>query len=154
MSVNILSLFYNSTLNASNSVACNGTLNTSITNAQWKYLEIPAPAEPEHNVDFTSAESALVQEIARRMDTGSNASSPEANNQLSSIDSTSTPHGNSLPAVSDNLTGSWSTAAQRRNEIVTRFGLDQVAKWKLSKEFARKHPFLDCSSGRYIMIDG
>jgi hypothetical protein len=34
------------------------------------------------------------------------------------------------------------------NDVALFFGLDNLVEWKLSKEFARKYPFLDCSTGK------
>ncbi|KAI0126984.1 hypothetical protein BJ170DRAFT_425663 [Xylariales sp. AK1849] len=149
ISVNVFSLFHNSILNPSNYTLWTSNLRTSITDNQWKFLEMPVPPEPDFvssNFDSIHPENALVQEISRRMEMGSNAPSLKGNNQTSPVDTIRVPSGNALPTVTDNLDGSCGAATQRRNEIVSRFGLDQITKWKLSKEFARKHPFLDCSS--------
>lgn len=151
---NVFSLFYNSTLNPSNHGERKSHTRTSIDDNEWKYLEFSAPFEPDSscpNPDLT--ETALVQEISRRMETGSIESSPEELiSQSSSVDTINTPFASYLPAVSDTLTGSWRAPKLRRNDIATRFGLDQTSQWKLSKEFARKHPYLDCSSGRHPTI--
>jgi len=37
----------------------------------------------------------------------------------------------------------------RRSHLATRWGLDQLASWKLSKEFAMAHPEIDCHSGTF-----
>ncbi|KAI9743697.1 MAG: hypothetical protein M1818_003013 [Claussenomyces sp. TS43310] len=35
----------------------------------------------------------------------------------------------------------------RRHQLATRWGLDRLVSWKLSKEFAMAHPEIDCASG-------
>lgn len=35
------------------------------------------------------------------------------------------------------------------NDFVSRYGVDQCMQWKLSKTFAQRYPFLDCSTGMY-----
>lgn len=35
----------------------------------------------------------------------------------------------------------------RKSDVASFFGLAKVSEWRISKEFARKYPFLDCSSG-------
>jgi hypothetical protein len=155
MSVNVFSLFNSCTQNPSSHVAWNSIPKTSITDAQWKYLEISAPSESNLNspdLEVASTEGVLVQEILRRMDKRSNTSWPERDNQLSPIETNSTTCGNTHPTMTDSLTGSWSPEMPRKNEIISRLGIDQVSKWKLSKDFARKHTFLDCSSGKHIVI--
>ncbi len=73
VSVNVLSLFYSSVLDPSNHKAGNNNLKTAITDSQWSYLELPGSPDQDCislNEDPTPAESALVQEISRRMETG------------------------------------------------------------------------------------
>jgi hypothetical protein len=35
----------------------------------------------------------------------------------------------------------------RKNSLASKYGIDRVEQWKLSKEFCESHPYLDCSSG-------
>jgi hypothetical protein len=37
----------------------------------------------------------------------------------------------------------------QRSHLSEKFGLSDFTKWKLSKDFASKYPFLDCSSGKH-----
>lgn len=40
-----------------------------------------------------------------------------------------------------------------KQPLATKWGLDSLSRWKLSREFAEAYPFLDCSGGeRYTSL--
>jgi len=38
----------------------------------------------------------------------------------------------------------------RKNALASKYGLDQLTQWKLSREFCDSHPYLDCASGEFL----
>jgi hypothetical protein len=38
--------------------------------------------------------------------------------------------------------------------LVSKWGLDELFRWKLSREFASKYPSIDCTGGKRSKLDG
>lgn len=58
-----------------------------------------------------------------------------------------------IQGVTENSTDSVITmAVSRPYDLSTLYGLDNLLAWKLSKEFAARYPFLDCSAGWYTFL--
>lgn len=98
-------------------------------------------AAPHTAVFGASIEQDLIHEISVRVKGTSHGPEPPRN-MLSSY------FARSSDVVSTTKPPRRHTSQQIRSTI-GRYGLNRVTKWKLSREFAEKYPFLDCSSGKY-----
>lgn len=97
---------------------------TFLSDSSWVLFEV-APEAQSFDVSTTDpVEAALISELQRRMETISSA------------------------RCGYNTPSSPIAEISHGNEVALYFGLDNMVEWKLSKDFAAKYSFLDCSAGR------
>ncbi|KPM38348.1 hypothetical protein AK830_g8234 [Neonectria ditissima] len=95
----------------------------------WVFFEVDAATQLSHASTGDIIEEVMIEQLARRVD----AMETEAQDKETKF--------------------FFSTGQEsQRNEIARFLGLDNVSEWKLSKDFARKYPFLDCSSAAFIVF--
>lgn len=114
-------------------------------NPEWIYLTVSPNSTPASVPTPSPTQEVLAAEIAERMGLHLD--------NLPSCDS-STP-----PSVNINTplrTANQGTAPCGPQMIMARalksFGIDEPSNWKLSKEFERKYPNIDCSQGCWTQI--
>ncbi|KAH7141865.1 hypothetical protein EDB81DRAFT_53768 [Dactylonectria macrodidyma] len=100
-------------------------------NREWVYLKVPADSARALLSDSLSiTQDALASEMTSRMGLS------EAANQVSDVQG---PKANSTGRIAP--CGPLMTVSR----ALSAFGIDQPCKWKLSKDFQRKYPYIDCS---------
>ena len=106
------------------------TARNYLTDPTWTLFELGPEAQALYLAAADPVEEALVSELERRMrdDVGVGCHSQ------ATFDTFASPAG--------------AQAHRGENEVALFFGLDDMVGWKLSKEFATKYPFLDCSTGK------
>ncbi|KAF5004431.1 hypothetical protein FDECE_9069 [Fusarium decemcellulare] len=110
-------------------------------NTEWVYLKIPSTANQSTSWEDSSlAQDVLATEMTSRMGL------VEPNLLDSNLNKTGRPYS---PRHAASF-GPQTTLAR----FLTFFGIDQPANWKLSKDFARAYPFIDCSLdvSKYDMV--
>lgn len=96
-----------------------------LNDPSWTFFELGPEAQTLYLTAVDPVEEALVSELERRM-------RDDAPVGCHSQDAIASP----------------AEAIRGGNEVALFFGLDDMVGWKLSKEFATKYPFLDCSTGK------
>ncbi|KAF3011723.1 hypothetical protein E8E14_010072 [Neopestalotiopsis sp. 37M] len=103
-------------------------------NSKWVYLTVHPPNRGTTHGEGTPIEDALAMEIANRIQ--------RRNNGLASMQ-----HASSIfpiPGASGLSTGSVLTTLLPG--MLSNFGIDRIETWKVSQDFARKYPYIDCSA--------
>ncbi|KAF4432237.1 hypothetical protein CGCF413_v005781 [Colletotrichum fructicola] len=131
VSVNIHDVFFNHILPRVGGGRADGS-NSMLHNREWIYLKVPVnPAGGMTYTGFALVQEALAAEMDCRM--GQTQSPRSTTTHLRPSDegfaSRSAPYGPEMMVA----------------DALAAFGIDQPSKWKLSKDFARKYPHIDCS---------
>ncbi|KAL3292768.1 heavy metal translocating p-type atpase [Colletotrichum asianum] len=131
VSVNIHDVFFNHILPHVGGGRADGS-NSMLHNHEWIYLKVPVnPAGGMTYTGFALVQEALAAEMDCRM--GETQSPRSTRTHLRPSDegvaSRSAPYGPEMMVA----------------DALAAFGIDQPSNWKLSKDFARKYPHIDCS---------
>ncbi|KAI8187160.1 hypothetical protein K4K51_009340 [Colletotrichum sp. SAR 10_75] len=131
VSVNIHDVFFNHILPRVGGGRADGS-NSMLHNREWIYLKVPVnPAGGMTYTGFALVQEALAAEMDCRM--GQTQSPGSTRTHLRPSDegfaSRSAPYGPEMMVA----------------DALAAFGIDQPSNWKLSKDFARKYPHIDCS---------
>lgn len=105
-------------------------------NSNWVYLTVHPSNQDTSQSKASPIEDALAMEITNRIQRRSNevAGIQDANSILP------------MPGASGLSTGSVLTTLLPG--MLSSFGIDRIETWKVSKDFARQYPYMDCSSGK------
>lgn len=101
---------------------------TFLSDSSWVLFEVTPEAQSFDMPMIDPVEAALISELQRRVETISSA------------------------RCGYNTPSSPIAGISHGNEVALYFGLDNMVEWKLSKEFAAKYSFLDCSTGRTLPL--
>ncbi|KAF4823456.1 hypothetical protein CGCTS75_v010420 [Colletotrichum tropicale] len=131
VSVNIHDVFFNHILPRVGGGRADGN-NSMLHNREWIYLKVPVnPAGGMTYTGFALVQEALAAEMDCRM--GQTQSPRSTTTHFRPFDegfaSRSAPYGPEMMVA----------------DALAAFGIDQPSNWKLSKDFARKYPHIDCS---------
>lgn len=127
VAVNVLDVFQNQILRRDKlRRSQEGHWRNYLNDPSWVLFEVSPEAQSFYASAADPVEEAIVAELERRMRTEASMSPSD--------------DGLSRPTAAKEYCG---------NEVALFFGLDNVVEWKLSKDFARKYPFLDCSTGKH-----
>ncbi|KAH0432505.1 heavy metal translocating p-type atpase [Colletotrichum camelliae] len=133
VSVNIHDVFFNHILPRIGGGRTDGS-NSMLHNREWIYLKVPVnPAGGMTYTGFCSVQEALAAEMDCRMGQSPSPGSTRTHLRPSIEDfaGRSAPYGPEMVVAN----------------ALAAFGIDQPSNWKLSKDFARKYPHIDCSLG-------
>ena len=123
VAVSVIDVFQNQILRRKATSTQSNPVRNYLNDPSWILFEISSELRSLYPYDGDPVEHALIAELERRMQ----ALPPMYRNDQSIL----------VPTDVELCP----------NDVATFLGLDNVAEWKLSKEFARKYPFLDCSTG-------
>ncbi|CAI0651602.1 unnamed protein product [Colletotrichum noveboracense] len=131
VSVNIHDVFFNHILPRVGGGRADGS-NSMLHNREWIYLKVPVnPAGGMTYTGFALVQEALAAEMDCRMEQTQSPRSTRTHLRPSDegFASRSAPYGPEMMVA----------------DALAAFGIDQPSNWKLSKDFARKYPHIDCS---------
>ncbi|KAH9240917.1 hypothetical protein K456DRAFT_1733518 [Colletotrichum gloeosporioides 23] len=131
VSVNIHDVFFNHILPRVGGGRADGS-NSMLHNREWIYLKVPVnPAGGVTYTGFALVQEALAAEMDCRMEQTQSPRSTRTHLRPSDegFASRSAPYGPEMMVA----------------DALAAFGIDQPSNWKLSKDFARKYPHIDCS---------
>ncbi|VUC32742.1 unnamed protein product [Clonostachys rosea] len=123
VAVSVIDVFQNQILRRKATSTQNTPVRNYLNDPSWVLYEISSELRNRYPYEADLVERAFITELERRMQV--------------------------LPPVchSDQSFSLPTDGGFRPNDVATFLGLDNMTEWKLSKEFARKYPFLDCSAG-------
>lgn len=129
--VNIHDLLFNHIMPKVNGGQAQDGRQSMLHDPSWVYVQVKAPADTSFDMKETaSTDQILLQEIAERM--SRRHLTQQDDHHITAVAQ------DSLPAAEDE-----SCAA-----ALASFGVHDPLQWKLSRHFARKYPYMDCSSGK------
>ncbi|ETS84331.1 hypothetical protein PFICI_02356 [Pestalotiopsis fici W106-1] len=103
-------------------------------NSKWIYLTIPSSSQGPRHGTASPIEDALAMEIANRIQRRSNGA-PTVQDVNSMLP---------IPGAMGLSTGSVLTTLLPG--MLNDFGIGRIETWKVSHDFARKYPYINCSS--------
>lgn len=104
-------------------------------NPKWVYLTVNSPYTTLSRA-ASSIEDALAMEIADRFHQRSTEALGGITRPL-----------HEATAFGDEMTRGFGGLGGLLPDMLSSFGIDRVEKWRLSRAFARKYPYMNCSSG-------
>ncbi|KAH8901433.1 hypothetical protein GQ53DRAFT_835227 [Thozetella sp. PMI_491] len=135
-SVGVHELFVKCVLPRVQGLSVNAT-QSMLYDRQWVYLKVASPPEILCQEDSCPSEDALAAEIAIRMGLQLQGAEPLLPGTLASKAADAQP-----PQLGSTV--SYGTY-MKLCEALALHGINKVESWKLSKDFARKYPFIDCT---------
>lgn len=114
-----------------------GTLGerSMLFNPKWVYLTVNSPYSILGSA-VSPTEDALAMEIADRVHRRS----------TKAFDDNTRPP-NEATRLGGGMTSAFGGLGDLLPDMLGNFGIDKVEKWRLSRAFARKYPYMNCSSG-------